>query len=123
MAFNNPKPRVSSTGKPVGGGLDTLLKAEKMTQIAFILPAAVLVGWLAGAGLDRWLHTSWIYVVGILLGVAAGFVQIFRMVGAAGASIDRAAAGSGTAGTGIVNSGSASDPGAEAEGSPGKKLK
>jgi F0F1-type ATP synthase assembly protein I len=92
VAFNNPKPRASSTGKPDRGGMDTLIRAEKMTQIAFILPAAVLVGWLVGAGLDKWLHTSWIYIVGILLGVAAGFVQIFRLVGAAGASIDRSTA-------------------------------
>ena len=63
------------------GGMDTLLRAEKLTQIAFILPAAVLVGWLIGAGLDRWLHTGWIYLAGIVLGVIAGFVQIFRLIG------------------------------------------
>ncbi len=83
MAFNNPKPRESATGKPDRGGLDTLVRAEKMTQIAFILPAAVLVGWLAGAGLDKWLHTGWLYMAGILLGVVAGFVQIFRLIGGA----------------------------------------
>jgi F0F1-type ATP synthase assembly protein I len=85
MAYNNPKPRVdATTGKTDRGGLDTLVRAEKMTQIAFILPAAVLVGWLAGAGLDKWLHTGWISIVGILLGVVAGFVQIFRLIGAFG---------------------------------------
>ena len=80
MAFNNPKPRTTPSGKPDRGGMDTLVKAEKMTQIAFILPAAVLVGWLAGAGLDKWLHQHWMYIVGILLGVVAGFVQIFRLI-------------------------------------------
>jgi F0F1-type ATP synthase assembly protein I len=84
MAFNNPKPRDSSTGKSDRGGIDTLVRAEKMTQIAFILPAAVLVGWLAGAGLDKWLHTGWLYIAGILLGVVAGFVQIFRLIAVAG---------------------------------------
>ncbi len=85
MAYNNPKPRVdSTTGKPDRGGMDTLIRAERMTQIAFILPAAVLVGWMAGAGLDKWLHTRWLYVVGILVGVVAGFVQIFRLIGVAG---------------------------------------
>ena len=88
MAFNNPKPRVSSTGKPDTGGMDTLLRAEKMTQIAFILPAAVLVGWVIGAGLDRWLHTKWLYLPGIVLGIVAGFVQIFRLVGSAGTHVD-----------------------------------
>ena len=52
---------------PVVGGL---IRAERLTQIAFILPAAVLVGWLAGAGLDKWLHQHWIYLVGILLGLS-----------------------------------------------------
>ncbi|HEY0785363.1 MAG TPA: AtpZ/AtpI family protein [Acidobacteriaceae bacterium] len=80
MAYNNPDPRESSAGKPDRGGIQTLIRAEKMTQIAFILPAGVLVGWLLGAGLDKWLHTHWLYIVGILLGVVAGFVQIFRLV-------------------------------------------
>jgi F0F1-type ATP synthase assembly protein I len=60
--------------------VDSLVRAEKLTQIAFILPAAVVVGWLGGAGLDKWLHTNWIYLAGIVLGCAAGFVQIFRLV-------------------------------------------
>jgi F0F1-type ATP synthase assembly protein I len=93
MAYNNPKPHVDSTGKPDRGGMDTLLRAEKMTQIAFILPAAVLVGWLCGAGLDKWLHTGWLYIPGILLGVVAGFVQIFRLISAAGTSIDQGGGG------------------------------
>lgn len=59
---------------------DGLIKAERMMQVAFILPAAVLVGWLAGAGLDKWLHQHWIYLVGIILGCVAGFIQIFRLV-------------------------------------------
>jgi len=101
MAYNNPKPRVDSTGKTDRGGLDTLVRAEKMTQIAFILPAAVLVGWLAGVGLDKWLHTGWIYIVGILLGVVAGFVQIFRLIGGFGdVPTDAGTGAPGTAGPG-----------------------
>lgn len=60
--------------------MGTLLKAEKLTQIAFILPAAVFVGWVAGAALDKWLHQGWMYLAGIILGAVAGFVQIFRLV-------------------------------------------
>jgi ATP synthase protein I len=47
-------------------------------QLAFVLPAALVVGWLIGATLDRWLHTTWLYLVGILLGIAAGFVELIR---------------------------------------------
>jgi F0F1-type ATP synthase assembly protein I len=62
------------------GAVNSIVRAERLMQIAFILPAAVVVGWLAGAGLDKWLHQHWIYLVGIILGCAAGFVQIFRLV-------------------------------------------
>ena len=60
--------------------MQALVKAEKLTQIAFILPMSVLVGWLVGAGLDKWLHQHWIYIAGLVLGVVAGFVQLFRMI-------------------------------------------
>ena len=56
------------------------LQYARYGQLAFVLPAALVVGWLAGAALDRWLHTTWIYLVGILLGIAAGFVELIRTV-------------------------------------------
>jgi F0F1-type ATP synthase assembly protein I len=76
MPQQPPNPDTPKRTKTV----DSLVRAEKLTQIAFILPAAVVVGWLGGAGLDKWLHTNWIYLAGIVLGCAAGFVQIFRLV-------------------------------------------
>ncbi len=48
------------------------------SQLAFIFPAATIAGWLIGAGLDRWLHTSWLYLVGLILGIVAGFVELIR---------------------------------------------
>ena len=50
----------------------------RYSQLAFALPAATLMGWLIGAGLDRWLHTHWIYLAGIILGIVAGFVELLR---------------------------------------------
>ena len=35
---------------------------------------------LIGVGLDKWLHQHWIYIAGMIVGAAAGFVQIFRVV-------------------------------------------
>jgi len=49
-------------------------------QLAFVFPAATVVGWLIGVGLDKWLHTTWIYIVGLLLGIVAGFVELIRTV-------------------------------------------
>jgi ATP synthase protein I len=54
------------------------VQAGQISQLAFVLPAATVVGWLAGTGLDHWLHTSWISVVGLLLGIVAGFVDLIR---------------------------------------------
>ncbi len=62
------------------GAVDSIVRAERMMQIAFILPAAVLVGWLGGVALDKWLHQHWIYLAGIILGCVAGFIEIFRLV-------------------------------------------
>lgn len=47
-------------------------------QLAVIFPAATVVGWLLGLALDRWLHTTWLYIVGLLLGIVAGFVELIR---------------------------------------------
>jgi ATP synthase protein I len=59
-----------------GGVLKDLVKAEAMLQLAIALPLGCLIGWGLGDLLDRHFHTTWIAVVGILLGAAAGFVQI-----------------------------------------------
>lgn len=52
----------------------------RYSQLAFALPAATVAGWLIGAGLDHWLHTKWLYLVGLLLGIAAGFIELIRTV-------------------------------------------
>jgi F0F1-type ATP synthase assembly protein I len=62
------------------GAMKSLVQVESLIQLALMLPVATVVGWLIGAGLDKWLHHHWIYIPGLLLGAAAGFVQIFRVV-------------------------------------------
>jgi ATP synthase protein I len=52
-------------------------KAESMIQLAIALPAGCLIGWLVGEALDKHFHTTWIGIVGIVLGAVGGFVQIF----------------------------------------------
>ncbi len=52
----------------------------RYSQIAFILPAAVVVGLLLGKLLDYWFHTHWLFLAGIILGAIAGFVDIIRTV-------------------------------------------
>ncbi len=57
-----------------------LVQVARYSQLALVLPAATLVGWLIGLGLDRWLHTRWLYLVGLIVGTAAGFVELIRTV-------------------------------------------
>ena len=56
------------------------LQLARYSQLAFIFPAATVVGWLIGLGLDHWLHTTWLYLAGLLLGIVAGFVELIRVV-------------------------------------------
>ncbi len=52
----------------------------RYSQIAFIIPAAVVVGLLLGKLFDYWLHTHWLFLVGIIVGSIAGFVDMIRMI-------------------------------------------
>jgi len=52
----------------------------RYSQLAFILPAAVVVGLLLGKLFDYWFHTHWLFLVGIIIGAIAGFVDIIRTV-------------------------------------------
>jgi F0F1-type ATP synthase assembly protein I len=56
------------------------VQIAKYSELAVIFPAATVAGWLIGLGLDRWLGTHWLYLAGLLLGIAAGFIQLIRMV-------------------------------------------
>jgi len=50
----------------------------KFSQLAFVFPAATVAGWLVGVALDRWLHTTWLYIAGLIVGIIAGFVELIR---------------------------------------------
>jgi len=49
-------------------------------QLAFVLPAALVVGYIIGYLLDRALGTHFLYLVFLLVGIAAGIMQIVRKV-------------------------------------------
>jgi F0F1-type ATP synthase assembly protein I len=54
------------------------VQLAKYSQLAFVFPAATVAGWLIGAAMDRWLHTTWLYLAGLILGIVAGFVELIR---------------------------------------------
>jgi len=79
MPEEEPKPPAEDKRAP-GKGKDPWVQVARYSQLAFVLPAATFVGWLLGAALDRWLHTGWLYLVGLLVGIVAGFVELIRTV-------------------------------------------
>jgi len=54
------------------------VQVGRYSQLALMLPAGIVVGWLIGSALDHWLHTSWISIVGLFLGIAAGMTELIR---------------------------------------------
>jgi F0F1-type ATP synthase assembly protein I len=56
----------------------TWIQMAKYSQLAFVFPAATVAGWLIGVALDRWLHTTWLYIAGLIVGIIAGFVELIR---------------------------------------------
>lgn len=89
MPYNRPIPQKGKspltppTGKPLSA-LATLVEAERMMQIAFILPSAAFIGWLGGSWVGGKLHMPWLTVFGILFGGASGLVYVIRLVISAG---------------------------------------
>ena len=57
-----------------------LVQLANYSQLAFIFPAATVAGWLVGLALDHWLHTTWLYLAGLIVGIVAGFVELIRTV-------------------------------------------
>lgn len=55
-----------------------LVAGLKYTHIAFALPFGVIAGWLLGSLLDRWLGTTKLHVIGLVLGIVVGFYDLVR---------------------------------------------
>ena len=63
MPYNSPIPERKTQSKP-GIGFQSLVQAEKLMQIAFVLPSAMVIGWLPERGPTAKLHQSWLTIVG-----------------------------------------------------------
>lgn len=56
------------------------VQVGRYSQLAFMLPAGTVAGYLIGALLDSWLHATWISVVGLLLGTAGALIELIRTI-------------------------------------------
>lgn len=54
--------------------------ALKYTAVATTLPAATFVGYLIGVGLDKWLGTTYLKIVFLVLGIVSGFAELIRQL-------------------------------------------
>jgi len=61
----------------------------ELSTVGLTLVVATVLGLAGGYYLDRWLGTSpWLTLIGLLLGIAAGFVNLFRSIKRAERDID-----------------------------------
>ena len=49
-------------------------------SLGIMLPAATVTGYFLGLLLDYLFHTSFLYIVFLLIGTAAGFIEFIRVV-------------------------------------------
>ena len=78
MPYQRPIPDSKPPGKR-SALVDSIVQAEKMIQIALVLPCAAFIGWLGGAWLDSVMHQKWIGLVGIVFGGASGLVYVIKL--------------------------------------------
>jgi hypothetical protein len=82
MPWNRPIPDSNPRGK-AASLVDAIIQAEKMIQVALVLPCAAFIGWLGGAWLDSRFHQHWIGALGVVFGGASGLVYVVRLALAA----------------------------------------
>ncbi len=82
MPFNRPISKAKPQSK-TASGVSALVEAEKMMQIALLLPSAAFIGWLLGAWIGGYLHQSWMGLAGIVFGGVSGLVYVVRLAIAA----------------------------------------
>lgn len=54
--------------------------AGKYMSLAFVLPSSVLVGYAIGYLIDKAFGTSFFYIIFLLIGIAAGFIELIREI-------------------------------------------
>ena len=78
MPFHRPLPDSDSRSK-MSSGVTAVVEAEKLLQIALMLPCAAVIGWLIGAWADKHFHQTWISIAGVVFGAISGLVYVIRM--------------------------------------------
>jgi ATP synthase protein I len=78
MPFHRPLPNSDSRSK-LSSGVSAIVEAEKLLQLALMLPCAAVIGWLIGAWADKHFHQGWIAIAGVVFGSISGLVYVIQM--------------------------------------------
>ena len=57
---------------------DLVQQFGKYYGVVFLLPSAVLIGFLIGLGLDKLFHTGFLKIIFLFLGLASGMIEVVR---------------------------------------------
>ncbi|MFB3812721.1 MAG: AtpZ/AtpI family protein [Terriglobales bacterium] len=62
-------------------GKSMWVQLARYSQLALVLPLCTAMGYAIGWVLNhKWLRRDWVEIAGLLLGIAAGFVELIRTV-------------------------------------------
>ena len=61
-------------------GRSPWVQAGRYSQLAFLIPCSLLVGYAIGYYLDKAFETTFIRVIGLLVGVISGFIEMIREI-------------------------------------------
>ena len=59
--------------------MNAIVEAEKLLQLALMLPCAAVIGWFLGAWADKHFHQNWIAIVGVVFGAISGLAYVIQM--------------------------------------------
>jgi ATP synthase protein I len=66
-------------GEGLSSGFKSLVEAERLMQIAFVLPSALVICWFLGWWLASHTHQKWLETAGIIFGCIVGLVYVVQM--------------------------------------------
>ncbi len=56
------------------------VQVARYSQIAFLIPCSLLVGYAIGYYLDKAFGTTFLRVIGLLVGMVSGFIEMIREI-------------------------------------------
>ena len=80
QAFRPAAPTLSGDSMAAAQNKSVWKQIGDYASLGVLLPATTVTGYLVGLLLDHLFHTSFLYLVFLILGIAAGFLELIRVV-------------------------------------------